>query len=116
MNRRLTFSIRNDDDPNGRVIELAGEADMNAVPYLEEAIRVASEQASTVIVDLTETTFIDSPTIGVLVNWTQQLSALGGRLAIVCPSSSDILRVLRQIGLDQTLDIVNTRAGVAPAP
>ena len=111
MNRPLTFSIREEEDPNGRVVDLSGEVDLNSVPYVERAIRAASEAASTVIVDLSQATFLDSPTIGVLVTWTERLRAGQGRLAIVC-TNADILRVFRQIGLDQTLDLVDSRAAV----
>ncbi len=113
MNRRLTFSIQEGEDPSGPVVELAGEIDLNAVPYIEQAMRVAADKGRNVILDLSEATFLDSPTIGVLVNWTERLQAAQGRLAIVC-TNADILRVFRQIGLDQTLDVVDSRAAAAP--
>lgn len=104
----MTFSIHEADDPNGRVVALTGEVDLNAVPDVERAIRTAAEHGGTVIVDLSEATFLDSPTIGVLVNWTERLRGEGRRLAIVC-TNADILRVFRQIGLDETLDLIDSR-------
>jgi anti-sigma B factor antagonist len=103
-----TFTVTTEDAPDVQVISVAGEADLTAVPHLEEALRIASEKTRVVIVDLTETTFIDSPTIGVLVNWTERLRASEGRLTLVC-TNPDLLRIFRQIGLDQTLQIVESR-------
>ena len=107
-----TFTIATEDEPDVQVIAVAGEADLTAVPHLEEALRIASGKTKVVIVDLTETTFIDSPTIGVLVNWTERLQASESRLTIVC-TNSDLLRIFRQIGLDQTLQIVDSRPPAA---
>jgi anti-anti-sigma factor len=111
--RKLTFSIDVEDGPDVQVVALTGEADMTAVPYLEEALRIASGKASVVIVDLSAATFIDSPTIGVLVAWTERMQAADGRLTLVC-TSPDMLRIFRQIGLDGVLHIVESRP--APAP
>jgi anti-sigma B factor antagonist len=107
-----TFTIETEDEPNVQVISVAGEADLTAVPHLEQALRIASDKAKVVIVDLTETTFIDSPTIGVLVNWTERMRDAEGRLTIIC-TNSDLLRIFRQMGLDQTLQIVDSRPPAA---
>jgi anti-sigma B factor antagonist len=107
-----TFTIETEDEPNVQVISVAGEADLTAVPHLEEALRIASGKARVILIDLTETTFIDSPTIGVLVNWTERMRLSEGRLTIVC-TNSDLLRIFRQIGLDQTLQIVDSRPPAA---
>ena len=104
----LTFSVDTEEEPNVQFVCVTGEADMTAAPHLEGAIRAASEKAPLVVVDLTAATFIDSRTIGVLVNWTQDLDLTDGRLTVVC-TDPNMLRVFRQIGLDQTLHIVDSR-------
>ncbi len=110
--RTQTFSIETEDGPGVQVVAVKGEADMTSVPHLEAAIREASERASLVLVDLAEATFIDSSTIAVLVNWTGDIQHAGGRLTVVCPENQ-LLRIFRQVGLDEVLNIVDSRPPAA---
>lgn len=93
---------------------VSGDADAHAAPALGEAIAAASAAAPdrTVIVDLTACNFVDSRAIGTLVDWSGRLATLGGRLPVVC-TDENMLRLFRQIGMDRSLELRDSRAAAA---
>ena len=62
-----------------------------------------------VVVDLTEATFIDSMTLGVLLGALKRLATVDGRLSIVCPDPH-LRRVFEITSLDRVLDLQDTQA------
>jgi stage II sporulation protein AA (anti-sigma F factor antagonist) len=112
----LSHTIRFEDGPFGQVVAVSGDVDTHAAGDLNEAIERAAAAAPDhiVILDLTATNFVDSRTIGVLVDWSARLAALGGRLPIVC-ADENMLRLFRQIGLEQTLDLHDSLESAAHA-
>jgi anti-sigma B factor antagonist len=109
VEERVAHSIRLETRNGGPVIVVSGDCDSAAAPQLDDAIRAASEANpnGTVVVDLSAAAFVDSRTMSVLVAWTERQRATGGALPIVC-DNPNVLRVFRQIGLDDTLQLVNT--------
>ena len=67
----------------------------------------STRAAPHVIVDLTETTFIDSSSLGVLIGAHRRLRRLEGSLVIVC-SNDAIVKTFRITGLDSVFTIVST--------
>ncbi len=63
--------------------------------------------ATHVIVDRTETTFIDSSSLGVLIGAHRRLLRLQGRLVVVCNNDA-IVKTFRITGLDGVFTIVPT--------
>lgn len=63
---------------------------------------------SRLVVDLSETTFMDSKGLGVLVNGLRQLGRCSGKLVIVCPTER-IMRPFEITGLHNHLTIVKSR-------
>jgi anti-sigma B factor antagonist len=61
-----------------------------------------------VVVDFTDTTFIDSTTLGVLVGGVKRLRANDGQLALVC-SDRNITKIFEITGLDRVFAIYPTR-------
>jgi anti-sigma B factor antagonist len=106
----VDFSVRTEtahDDVE--VISLAGEVDLYTAPeFKQELLRVIGEGASQVIVDLTDTTFIDSTTLGVLVGGVKRLRPNGGQLSLVC-SDRNITKIFEITGLDRVFAIYPTR-------
>jgi anti-sigma B factor antagonist len=91
------------------VIELAGEVDLYTAPELKhELLRVIDGGATFVVVDLTETTFIDSTTLGVLLGGLKRLRPLGGSLLLVC-ADRNIRKIFEITLLDRVFTIVETR-------
>jgi anti-sigma B factor antagonist len=95
--------------PDVVVIELAGEADLMAAPELRRHVdRAINRGATSLILDLSETTFIDSTTLGILVSALKRLRPGGGRVAVQCPDPN-IRRVFAITGVDRMLPVAGTR-------
>ena len=61
------------------------------------------------VVDFTETTFIDSTTLGVLVGGVKRLRPVEGRLSLVC-SDRNITKIFEITGLNKVFPIYETRS------
>ena len=67
------------------VIAVHGQADLHTAPELRNAITAALDGGATgLVVDLSEATFIDSMTLGVLLGAVKRLRPSGGKVGIVC--------------------------------
>jgi anti-sigma B factor antagonist len=104
------------------VIALTGEVDLYTAPeFKQQLIESIDLGAKHVIVDLTDTTFIDSTTLGVLVGGVKRLRPDGGELSVVC-SDRNITKIFEITGLNRIFPIHGTRAdalesaGVVEAP
>lgn len=104
------FSLSEDRPTSGvHVVAVAGEVDIFTAPELKRAISTAIDGgARSVVVDLTETRFLDSTALGVLIGAVKRLRPLDGRLLIVNvePSTAKTFEIT---GLDQIFTIVGTR-------
>jgi len=106
----MDFSVKTDRVQSGvHVIALTGEVDLYTAPeFKQELLRVVGEGAKQVIVDFTDTTFIDSTTLGVLVGGVKRLRPEGGQLSLVC-SDRNITKIFEITGLDRVFTIYRTR-------
>src|ERR1044072_1676150 len=67
------------------VVTVFGQADLHTAPELRSAIAEAGDGgAVALVVDLSEATFIDSMTLGVLLGALKQLRPSGGSVSVVC--------------------------------
>jgi anti-sigma B factor antagonist len=107
----VDFSIETEQVGDARhVIALTGEVDLYTAPELKtQMLEAIADGAMDVIVDFTQTTFIDSTTLGVLVGGVKRLREKGGRLSIVC-SDRNITKIFEITGLDRVFTIYPTRA------
>ena len=97
------------------VISLAGEVDLYTAPeFKQQLLEVISQGGKNVVVDFTDTTFIDSTTLGVLVGGVKRLRANDGQLALVC-SDRNITKIFEITGLDRVFAIYGTRAEAVDA-
>ena len=86
------------------VVALAGEVDLYTAPELRrELFDVIRRGAKDVVVDLSRTTFIDSTTLGVLVDAARRLRP-SGRVRLVC-TDANILKVFQITALDRLFTI-----------
>jgi anti-sigma B factor antagonist len=101
--------------PDGRlVVRVGGEIDMLTSPRLRAALfPVVSAAGSDVVIDLDAVTFLGSNGLGVLVELSQQATAVGTRLRLVCANRM-AARPLTLTGLDQVLDLYETHAALPP--
>src|SRR5688572_33504926 len=91
------------------VISLGGEVDLYTAPeFKQQLLDVIGQGGKDVVVDFSDTTFIDSTTLGVLVGGVKRLRAQDGRLALVC-SDRNITKIFEITGLDRVFTIYPTR-------
>jgi anti-sigma B factor antagonist len=87
-------------EPGWYVITVGGECDLYAAPSLSVAVEAGFQHGvSTMVVDLNETTFIDSTAIGVLLAARERLCRSGGTFEVVC-TAPNVARVLEIVGLE----------------
>ena len=106
----MNFEIRTEQlGDDAYVISLAGEVDLYTAPELkQQLLEVIDRGAKDVVVDLTDTTFIDSTTLGVLVGGVKRLRTNDGQLSLVC-SDRNITKIFEITGLDRVFTIHETR-------
>lgn len=109
----MNFDIKKEQAAEGVfVIALTGEIDLYTAPeFKQQLLDVIGQGARHVVVDLTDTTFIDSTTLGVLVGGVKRLRPEGGQLSIVC-SDRNITKIFEITGLNKVFPIYETRAEV----
>ena len=112
----MNFSINDQsiaDDTH--LIELGGEVDLYTAPELKERLlEVIRDGKTRIVVDLSETTFIDSTTLGVLIGAVKRLRPSGGSLGLVC-SDPNIRKIFEITGLDKVFPIEESRDDVLAA-
>src|SRR2546423_81679 len=74
-------------------------------PVLAEARRLLAEGIDTLVVDLTELTFVDSSGLGILVACWRRAEAAGVEFRLEHPNK-DVAMTLHITGLDQILPII----------
>jgi anti-sigma B factor antagonist len=90
------------------IVAVTGEIDLFTAPEFKQRVSAPIDAGATyVIVDLTDTTFIDSSSLGVLIGAHRRLLRLQGRLVVVCNNDA-IAKTFRITGLDGVFTIVGT--------
>jgi anti-sigma B factor antagonist len=96
------------------VLRVGGELDLNAAPQLRGAFDELIETgARRVVLDLEETSFIDSTALGAIVGAHKRLQPEGG-LQLVC-TNEHVLRIFGYAGVDEFLSIHDTRDAAVAA-
>ena len=91
------------------LIALAGDFDLHSGPEFERRVLEAlGRGASELLIDLSEVSFIDSTTIGILMRTRKRLAPLGGRVLVVT-SDRNILRLFEITALDRMFEIYSRR-------
>jgi anti-sigma B factor antagonist len=106
----VNFDVKTDKvDDTTYVISLTGEVDLYTAPeFKQQLLDVIGQGGKDVVVDFSDTTFIDSTTLGVLVGGVKRLRAQEGRLSLVC-SDRNITKIFEITGLDRVFTIYPTR-------
>ena len=106
----MNFDIKTEQlGDDAYLISLTGEVDLYTAPeFKKELLDAISQGAKQVIVDFSETTFIDSTTLGVLVGGVKRLRMNEGQLSLVC-SDQNITKVFAITGLDRVFRIYPNR-------
>lgn len=91
------------------VLAISGDADLHAAPELRSRIAAEIDDgAKLVVVDLSETTFVDSMALGVLLGALKRLRASGGEMVLIV-SRPDIRRIFEITLLDRIFPLYASR-------
>lgn len=82
----------------------------NAADVLDQLTRAISNEPAGLVVELTETRFLDSAGIEMLFRLRERLSSRRQRLAIVLPAGSQLRRLLELSGVDRAITIMDELA------
>ena len=104
------FALSQDQvDEQRHVVAVRGEIDLFTAPELKQKLTDAIEGGkSRIVVDLTDTTFLDSTALGVLIGAVKRLRSRDGALVIV-NVDQNIAKTFEITGLDQIFTILSTR-------
>jgi anti-anti-sigma factor len=92
------------------VVSLVGEHDIATAWELRNALTLALEQGAYLVVDLSETEFIDSTIIHVLFKSKQLAQEHGRRVSLQLPAAARVRRALEITGMLDVLPVYGTRA------
>jgi anti-sigma B factor antagonist len=82
------------------VVVATGEIDLYTAPALRDSLIRAGESSSSIVIDLTEVTFLDSTGLGVMLGALGRARTTDRSVALVGPTDM-VKRVLQITGLDQ---------------
>ena len=110
------FALSEESLGDGRhVVAVRGEIDLFTAPELKKTLADAIENGATrVVVDLSETTFLDSTALGVLIGAVKRLRSRDGQLVIV-NTDANIAKTFEITGLDQIFTILGDRDSAVAA-
>lgn len=96
---------------NGVIVaEIAGEVDpSNARDVGRRLTEAVPNDAMTVVVDLTEVTFLDSSGVQMLFELAERLSGRQQRLNVVVPPHAPARRVLDIVAFEATAQVLDSR-------
>jgi anti-sigma B factor antagonist len=102
-----SFAAHPGDEPNSWVLVVGGEIDVATSPQLRRELHQLIDQGATsIVLDLSEVTFIDSSGLGVLVGVLKRLREDGGDRALVLAGLQDPVRKVFDItGLSELFTI-----------
>src|SRR4051812_4001947 len=96
-------------DADRHILAVRGEIDLFTAPELKQVLAESIEAGRKfIVVDLTDTTFLDSTALGVLIGAVKRLRSRQGALAIV-NVDDNIAKTFEITGLDQIFTILPSR-------
>ena len=100
-------------DDGTPVVAVAGEIDLFTAPEFKRHVQRALDgRAERLVVDLSETTFVDSSSLGVLIGAHRRLDSQGHGPLVVVATDRSVLKTLEITGLDGLFAVVETREDV----
>ena len=96
-------------DERTHVVAVTGEIDLFTAPEFKQRVAAPIDAGTAhVVVDLTQTTFIDSSSLGVLIGAHKRLKLRDGGLTVVADSPT-IASTFKVTGLDRVFRLVTSR-------
>ena len=92
------------------VVAISGELDLASVDALRAALGEAADRSSSVVIDVSHVSFIDSTALAALLRSSDELGANGVPMVLACPPGP-VRRLLTMTSLDDRLSLAPDRAG-----
>ena len=105
----LEITVREHD--RGAVVSVSGEIDVYTSPLLQERlVEVIRDGSSSIALDLSQVTFLDSTGLGVLITGLKRCRSADGDLVLVT-AQPNVLKVLEITGLNEVFQVHDTIDG-----
>jgi len=114
VNRLGGVQIDREGDSPLWIVRLTGEHDLATVDALREQF-AAVPDGEPLVIDLSDTVFLDSSILGVIVEAHGRSVEEGGRFALVVPDGSFAARLVELAGLSDRLPVYRSRAEAVAA-
>ena len=98
--------IRFDRDEKILTATIAGEIDISNTSDLRRSIDAQLADSTTVIIDLSATTFVDSTGVALLLDMASRLRTTRRTLYLVIPADAPIRRIATITGLNEEVTVV----------
>jgi anti-sigma B factor antagonist len=93
------------------VVDVRGEHDVSTVGGLHETLEAIFAEGTSVVIDLSAATFIDSTILGELVRAQRRVDRdPGEKLAVVAPVGGFVARLFDLVALDAVVSVFESRA------
>lgn len=100
-------SVEANDVESTRFVRIRGEVDLSNVNAVSEIVGSAVRaDATSIVVDLSETTYLDSSGISMLFRLARRLSYSRQELLLVVPAESPVRRVLELTGVHHVMPLL----------
>jgi len=103
------FELTDEPLPDGHLVAVRGEIDLFTAPELKQLLsEIVGAGTTRLVIDLSQTTFLDSTALGVLIGTVKRLGEEDGRMVLVS-SDAAIAKTFQITGLDRIFEIHPTR-------
>ena len=106
----MTFKVDEDVEEGVALVAVSGELDLASVDDLRTALRTAATRLPSVVVDVSDVSFIDSTALAALLRSNDELSSNGVQMVMACPPGP-VRRLLTMTSLDDRLILAPDRPG-----
>jgi anti-anti-sigma factor len=97
-------------DADTCMVMISGEIDISNSSSIRGELIPHLRDVNRVIIDLSETTFLDSSAIALLLDIANSLNVTRRQLRVVIPDGAPIRRIVTLSGLDKEISIVTVRS------
>lgn len=109
MVRPTEFKIRQRATGSSVTLEVTGELDLSTGPVLTESIERLRREVTSLTLDLSDLTFMDSTGLRLLIELDQRAKGEGWKLVLIRPERATAAAVLKATGADSALPFEDAR-------
>jgi anti-anti-sigma factor len=103
---RTPFELTTSDRNGLAVVAVSGELDCATAPALSQMLACLAEPGRVILVDLSDTEFVDCAGMAPLVAACEHLRQLGGDLILDAPTSP-VSRIIEHTGLNKVVTVAS---------